>query len=300
MMCHSKFRLMSKVVFVLTLAGLSGCIGDDLSNCFQGVPVRISLHEDVPEGTEAIKDITLYVFDEKDLLLDIFPANISETVILNYQGNPNLHCIALGNIQDGSVTVTPLSEKDPLEKGFVSLKTATRPATRAADIYPSPSDLFFGELNLDNNQASNRADEKEFSVSRMTASMNITVRGLQLLTGDTRGNYTVTVHETASRMNFKGQYSGNPASYEPQGNMNAKNEFVAPTFRLFPTLEGGLTIDIYHNGQLLRSVTTTSDNQPIIPVVGKTLNVLLDFERTTNIEITITPWGVTQIWKDFG
>ena len=37
----------------------------------------------------------------------------------------------------------------------------------------------------------------------MVASMNITVRGLELLSGSGGGDYSLVVHETASRVDFE-------------------------------------------------------------------------------------------------
>lgn len=56
-------------------------------------------------------------------------------------------------------------------------------------------------------------EEQELSVSRMVASMNITIRGLELLGESNRGVYSLVVHETASRLDFEGRYGGDPASY---------------------------------------------------------------------------------------
>ena len=47
-------------------------------------------------------------------------------------------------------------------------------------------------------------EEQELSVSRMVASMNITIRGLELLGESNRGVYSLVVHETASRLDFEG------------------------------------------------------------------------------------------------
>ena len=306
MMCHNNLRFMSGTIcLILTLALVSGCIAEDLSKCFKGISLKAHLQNDISGGEEAVKDISLYVFDDKDLLVDILPFSISETVVLNYKDIPTLHCIALGNIRGGEVAVSDLKPGDPLEKGFISLQQVNNRAailTRAANIYNSPSDLFFGEIKLENNTVANRSEEsREFMISRMVASMNITIRGLQRITGRADDNYSVVVHETASMEDFKGRFGGAPAAYQPEGSMNDRREFIVPSFNLLPTVNNsGLTIDIYHDNQLLRTVTTANDNRPIIPVIGKTLNVLVNFEGSADINLVIGKWGDTHIWKDFG
>ena len=156
------------------------------------------------------------------------------------------------------------------------------------------------ELNVDNTSTSNRIEEKEMSVSRMVASMNITIRGLELLSQSNEGVYSIVVHETASRVDFEGRYGGDPASYAFSPRFEAGKDYIIPPFNLFPTTAGsGISIDIYRNGSLLRSISTDSGNQPILPVVGKTLNVLLNFRLDVDVELALTGWGEEYIWKEY-
>ncbi|WP_294613857.1 FimB/Mfa2 family fimbrial subunit [uncultured Bacteroides sp.] len=154
---------------------------------------------------------------------------------------------------------------------------------------------------MENTSTSARIEEQALAVSRMVASMNITVRGLELLSGSGGGDYSLVVHETASRLDFEGHYSGAPASYQFSPRFEAGKDYKIPPFNLFPTLEEnkGLTIDIYRNGDLLRSLNTDSSHQPIIPVVGQTLNVLLDFKLSVSVEVELTAWGEETVWKEY-
>lgn len=293
-----KFRFMPGILsFMLTLLLLSGCIAENTDDCFKGVPLRVNL----PAGIsgETIKDINLYVFDDKDLLLDILSMNSSEPVLLNYPGIPTLHCVAWCNTQGGTISVIPLQKGEPISDGFISLKPSA-PARALKSIFITPTDLFYGQVNVENTATSFHIEEQNFPVSRMVASMNITIRGLELLSGSNDGNYSLVVHETASRLDFEGHYGGGPASYAFKSAFEAGKDYTVPPFNLFPTTGGsGIIIDIYHNGKLLRSVSTDSGNQPIIPVVGKTLNVLLNFRLDVNVQVAITGWGVKYIWKEY-
>ena len=108
------------------------------------------------------------------------------------------------------------------------------------------------------------------------------------------------VHETASRVDFEGRYGGDPASYAFSPRFEAGKDYIIPPFNLFPTTAGsGISIDIYRNGSLLRSISTDSGNQPILPVVGKTLNVLLNFRLDMNVELALNGWGEEYIWKEY-
>ena len=283
--------------FMFTLLLLSGCIAENTDDCFKGIPLKVNLSSDISQ--ETIKDMSLYVFDDKDLLLDILPVNITEPVLLKYPGVPTLHCVALCNTQNGTMLVSPLNSGDSCSDGFISLKPFV-PTRAEQSIFTSPTDLFYGELEIENNTTSNHPAELFMDISRMTASMNITLRGLQRLKGTDDRDYSLVIRETSSRMDFSGNYGGVPASYSPAMTLAANKDFEVSMFRLFPTTNGdGLTIDIYHNRSLLKSITTDSSGNPISPIVGKTTNLLLNFEGSVSVEIKITAWGETVIWKDW-
>lgn len=298
MIGNIKFRLLPGIsYFMFTLLLLSGCIAENNDDCFKGVPLKVKLPAGI--SPETMKDMNIYVFDDNDLLLDILPAHSSEPVMLNYPGIPSLHCIAWGNTQDGTILVSPLRKGDPLSDGFISLKPSA--STKAAQgIFTSPTDLFYGEFNVENTSTSNHIAEQEILVSRMVASMNITIRGLELLSQSNEGDYSIVVYETASRVDFEGRYGGESASCKFSPPFETGRDYVIPPFNLFPTTEGGgIAIDIYRNGSLLRKVTTDSGNRPFTPVVGKTLNVLLNFKLDADVQIEFTGWGEKYIWKNF-
>ena len=283
--------------FMLTLLLLSGCIAENTDDCYKGTPLTVEL----PAGIlpESMKDISLYVFDDKDKLLDVFSMSATEPVILNYPDIPMLHCVALCNTQDGTMSVSPPEKGGSCSGGFISLKPA-EPTRVEQGIFTSPTDLLYGELKLENNTPPAKPERQVVSVSRMTASMNITLRGLQRLTGTEDWDYSLVFRETNSRMNFDGTYGGTPASYSPPVTPGKNKDFEVSMFRLFPTLNAtGLTIEIYHNGTLLKSVHADGSGNPIIPVVGKTMNLLLNFEGSVNVEIELTEWGETVIWKEY-
>lgn len=294
-----KFRFMPGILYsMFILLLLSGCIAENNDDCFKGVPLKVKLPAGISQ--ETIKDMNLYVFDDKDLLLDILPISSKEPVMLNYPGIPSLHCVAWCNIQNGTMSVSSLKKGDPLSGGFISLKPSV-PTRTEKSTFISPADLFYGELKIENTSTSARIEEQALTVSRMVASMNITVRGLELLSGSNDGDYSLVVHETASRVDFEGRYGGDPASYQLSSRFEVGKDYKIPVFNLFPTMEEnkGVTIDIYRNGDLLRSLNMDSSHQPIIPVVGQTLNVLLDFKLSVSVEVELTKWGIETVWKEY-
>ena len=303
-MMFSKFILRPcKICLMLSLFLLAGCIAENLSDCARGISLRVSLRNDIPGGSEAVKDITLYVFDEDDLLLDILPVIPSEPVSLYYPGIPRLRCVSWCNTQGSALTMRPMQKGDAFEQGLVSLQQAS--GTRAGEVplYVSPPDLFYGEIQIENNTTGNRPVEQEITVSRMVSSMNITVRGLRLLAGTPEGDFRLVVHETTSQVDFLGRFGGGPAAYSPAGSFSgsgSKDEFIVPDFHLFPVVGGaGLTVDIYHNETLIRSVSTDNMGRPIVPQTGKTLHLLINFEASLDVEIAMTGWGEEYIWKEY-
>lgn len=295
---YYKIRLIPEISYIIfTLLLFSGCGADKEDDGFKGIPLKVKLPANV--SAEAIKDMSLYVFDDKELLLDILPIRNTESILLNYPDVPNLHCIAWCNIQDGTMSVSPLKKGDSLSDGFISLKPSL-PTRAETSFFTSPTDLFYGEFNVDNTSTSGRIEEQNLTVKRMVASMNITIRGLEMLSGSNDGDYSLVVHETASRVDFKGSYGGVPASYAIASDFEIGKDYTVPPFNLFPTIDdSGVTIDIYRNGKLLRSVSMDSNRNPIIPIVNKTLNVLLNFKLDISVEIAVTGWGEEYIWKEY-
>ena len=241
-----RFRSIPGIFYFMFTLLLSGCIAENTDDCYTGIPLTVELPADI--SPQAMKDISLYVFDDKDRLLDVFAISGMEPVTLNYPDIPMFHCVALCNTQDGTMSVSPPEKGGACSDGFISLKPA-EPTRAEQDIFTSPADLLYGELEIENNTTHAQPERQIIVVSRMTASMNITLRGLQRLTGTKDGDYSLVVRETSSRMNFDATYGGTPASYSPPVNLAANKDFEVSMFRLFPTVDAtGLTIEIYHKG----------------------------------------------------
>lgn len=131
-----KFRFMPGILYsMFTLLLLSGCIAENNDDCFKGVPLKVKLPAGISQ--ETIKDMSLYVFDDKDLLLDILPVNSTEPVNLNYPGIPTLHCVALCNTQDGTMLVSPPEKGRFMLRRFHISETLCAYKGREEHIHPS-------------------------------------------------------------------------------------------------------------------------------------------------------------------
>lgn len=60
-----------------------------------------------------------------------------------------------------------------------------------------------------------------------------------------------------------------------------------------------IEIDIYHDGSLVTTVKNDSDGRPLRALRGQVLNVLVDFRLQVDVIVSLTPWGETQVWKEF-
>lgn len=65
-----QFQVHPGYILLLFTLLLSGCIAENTDDCYTGIPLTVELPADI--SPQAMKDISLYVFDDKDRLLDVF------------------------------------------------------------------------------------------------------------------------------------------------------------------------------------------------------------------------------------
>lgn len=155
-----RFRSIPGIFYFMFTLLLSGCIAENTDDCYTGIPLTVELPADI--SPQAMKDISLYVFDDKDRLLDVFAISGMEPVTLNYPDIPMFHCVALCNTQDGTMSVSPPEKGGACSDGFISLKPA-EPTRAEQDIFTSPADLLYGELEIKNNTTHASARKTNYS-----------------------------------------------------------------------------------------------------------------------------------------
>lgn len=242
---------------------------------------------------DAIREIEVFVFDDQERLIGRASTHIDGTVVLNYPQTPTLHCVAWGNSKDSSLELPDLQWGDPLDKGYLALKTIS-PIRAEETCCNTPPELFRGAIQLDNNTA---PATTQVDLLQTTASIHITIDGLPEATGTESGDYTIEVTGQASRIDFSGSYGGKTL-HSLTGVFNAKKEYIIPPFHLFPIAAGeGITVNILHDGKLLKSITRTSNGKPLLPEAGKVMTLLIEFTLSGGIEIELKPpaWNSTDI-----
>lgn len=251
---------------------VAGCMKEGLPGTRK---LELSFHSALPAGSDAIREIEVFVLDDQQQLISRATGTIGETLSFDCPQTPTLHCIAWGNSNDNSLELPTLQPGDPLDKACLAL-TPLSSAKAGTQYLNTPPNLFRGATETDNNTLTAR---RVFNMKMQptTASIHITISGLPETTGTETGDYVLVVDGPAARIDFSGNYSGK-AVHRLTGSFNTQKEYIIPPFRLFPTATGkGIRIDIGYNGELLKSITQTSDGQPILPKEGKELSLLIKF-----------------------
>lgn len=275
------------------LLQLSGCCKNE--EPVSGKALKFTIGGEGQPQADIIREIEIFVYDAKERLIGHTSSQIDGTIVLDYPDIPTLYCVAWGNSKDDALETGPVKTGDLVENGYLALKAL--PITRTeTQYYHTPPNLFRGTVKIDNNTTSDNTQEVRMFLQQTVAPVYITIRGLQEATGTDKGIYTITVSGAASRIDFRGSYGGTPAVHQLTGTFNAEKEYIIPTFYIFPTpAEGeGLTIDILHDGKLLKSVTQTNDEKPIIPVAGKPLELRISF-TFSGVDVNPPGWNSTDI-----
>jgi molybdopterin-binding protein len=296
-MQNKKFRNYLQMLFIslLTAFVLLSCTQEDLTLCkptSYKLIVKAVNAEDEALGTETVKDLSLYVFDNKKRFLALHPDYmVGQSILLDYPDHDSLMVVAWGNGFQGGQTMPVLNIGDMMDDASISLIQKTRENSGIQ----SPDDLLHGSITLNNES---HVVEKQMLIHRKTSGLVITSRTLKLYSNTTEENFSYVVRQTGSKLNFEGVELGEYSSYYPQASFNNKDEFVAPIFNILTTTSN-IEVDIFHGNILKATIIKNSTGDPLRVEAGKTLNVLVDFEGIISVDISVTPWGVTELWKDF-
>lgn len=271
------------------------CTKEDLSECISNYTLTINAFD--AEGreltTETVKDITLYVFDQNKLFLGVHTdITLGQDVELNYPKQDALMVVAWGNAAQGHQTLPTLIVGDKMETAFVSLlKTRAEMGT-----VQSPDDLFYGMVTL---IKENRETDNKLPMFRKTSGVSITARRLKQYANVSDDNFSYVLRQTGDKISFEGREAGEYSNYIPTASfIENKDEFVAPIFNILTT-KSNIEVDIFYNDILVATLLKSPDGKPLKVEPGQILNLLIDFTSQISVSVSVTPWGVQQIWKEF-
>lgn len=291
----NKWKLLSRIICLSAFVVLTkGCIYDNLDGCEVDYSLIVRAFEnDSITSSQAVQDVRLFVFDSARCFIQSINTRIGERVKLNALPNQELHIVAWGNLSGGKENCTEPKPGELEDNCFVYLLSETRATSHAI----SPDDLFRGKIVTRILRGNN---EIILPIYRETGTMTITVRNLKSSIGDNDDNYWVMIRDTYSTINFDGSMSGERVTYRPSGSfiMNSgKEEYVVAPFILLP--EEGILIDIYHDTDLIATVSNDNDNQPIKVEEGLLTNVLIDLSASVSVSVSLSEWGKVEGWKEF-
>lgn len=298
-MQYSKFRnsLGVLVTVLVTAFVAAGCIKEDLTGCYEPkftLQVRAFDADGKEVGSETVKDVTLYIFDENKKFIDSRQVTLWESVILDYPDHDTLTLVAWGNCKQGHQTMPALQKGDYLETAFVSL---IQTQARKISLIPeagSPDDLFHGIVNITTDDASG----KQLDIRRKTSGVVITTRYLKEYVGTTEGEFSYSLRKSSDKLDFYGKPNGMDISYCPDASFNGTDDFVSSIFNILPT-DADIKIDIFHQDVLQTTIVSDNQGRPIRAVEGRLLNVFINFKGNISVSVSVTRWGEKEIWKEF-
>lgn len=295
-MQNNKSRSCLQMLFIslVTAFVVMSCTKEDLAQCFKpqfSLQVKAYDADDADVGSETVKDITLYLFDKGNLFIGSREATLGQTVMLDYPDHDKLLVVAWGNSKQGHQTMPELQIGDHLQTAFLSLLHTTKTILPVAD---SPDDLFYSSKEISSYDPSVHL----IPIKRKISSVIITARHLKEYVADTEGEFQYVVRKSGDKLDFYGKPGGGDVSYSPDAAFDKAGDFVSSVFNILPT-ENDLRVDIYHRGVLKTTIVSDSQGKPLKIVEGKLLNILINLKGDVSVEISVTPWGEKQIWKEF-
>lgn len=281
-----------------------GCTRQAEFECPQEVELNVQVinadNEDITDEG-AVSGVSFYLFDKDRLFLKKVDASVGKPVRVYFPYEELLHIVSWGNLTESRTQLPQLAKGMPMHEAMVSL--LSDPANRRGNLSTpalalTPDDLFYSydEISL----KSGAPTRHTVQIHRIVSAMTVTLRNLQSYANRYDENYSLVVRETYNTIDFFRRLIGEKVGYMPTSSFNKKKELIAPLFNLLPSQGGdGIEIDIYHDGQLVTTVKRDSQGKPLTTQTGKVLNVLIDFNLQVNVEVSITPWGIVHIWKDY-
>jgi hypothetical protein len=277
-------------------ASFAGCLKENMDDCYYMTIQAFERGSDIELSIDNVKDLSLFVFDGDFRFMYKIETGIREKVTILKPKDKDLYIVAWGNLRQGAQTFAEPKPGDPMDDCFVELKSSTYAA--ASSYVDSPDDLFRGVISIvgDDNE-----NHKILPVYREVGSMTITLRNLKAFTGYDDNNFSLAIRETFSMMDFSGRMMGGMIAYQPDASFvrnGGREEYYAPSFNMF-SKETGVHIDIFHSGNLVATVSTDRNGNPIIVEKDKLTNVLIDLKATVNVNVELTDWGHNYAWKEF-
>ena len=298
----NKFSLLL-VITLLVTGLLSSCFKDDLTDCPRPFQVTIkALDADQNDITESgeVENAILFVFDQNNELVKGFTINEAQikgrqpiNIEIDYPGYESLYFVAWGNV-DENIEYSNIENVRNLLDLYVKLKSQDGLAI-------SPGDFFRGILTVPVEYGGTENGQSHIvEINRMTSGVTITAKHLKEWNSNLEGEYSFVLHETKDMYDPDGVLSGDLVDYLPSCSLNPDGDLRAPIFYTFPTEAGkGFKVDILFNGKVIYTTSHDSAGQLLIPEIGRTLNIIIDFSAELSVLCAVTPWNVVYQYVNY-
>lgn len=296
----------------LSILFLSSCIKEDLGKCSQYLTFDVRVldtdNKDITVNGD-VHDGLMFIFDEKGRKLFKFvmsnqdiisrvrkdiPRHVASDLQFVFYGNPS--AAMLSSLKD----VNSLSD----------LKFQLESNRGIAEEAP---DLFYGSLRH-HAIYGNVSDVKNLTVDvrRITSMVHVRVVGLRHFIENKLtlkpGTYnpslvTIDLGPTPDTYCELGKLCGSDVWYHPLFGLNGDgSELISDRpYRIYPTMsDAPLKLRIYYDGKPCFTADRTLDGKTLfVPVVGKTLNILLVLRSDLEIKVEVSDWDVVYQFVEF-
>src|SRR5690554_1991085 len=298
----NKFSLLL-VITLLVTGLLSSCFRDDLTDCPRPFQVTIkALDADQNDITESgeVKNAILFVFDQNNELVKGFTINEAQikgrqplNIEINYPGYESLYFVAWGNV-DESLEYSRIESVHNLLDLYVKLKSQGGFAV-------SPGDFFRGNLIVPVEYGGLESGKSHVvEINRMTSGVTISALHLKEWNNNLEGEYSFVVHESMNTYDQDGLLRGSLVDYSPTCSFTVTGDLWAPIFYTFPCEGGkGFHVDILYNGKIIYTIDHDSEGHLFVPIVGRTLNIIIDFRANLSVVCEVTPWNVVYQYVNY-
>ncbi|SBV96521.1 FimB/Mfa2 family fimbrial subunit [uncultured Dysgonomonas sp.] len=307
---NTLFKYKSIICMISLLILTAGCVRDDDADCNNRGEIIIRVldgqNNDITE-TDAIKDVILYLFGSKNTFIDSIPIPISivksrKPIILEYPRQSHLTAVVWCNtIACESTEVDDLDEnKHNIES---PLKVWLKPnggKTKTTNLYNSPEELFHGKgkIGLD---SSTGVQSITFPVKRKVSSIIVIAKRLrQWAGGGTDEDFSIQVRGTSDTYSLvDGELEGGDATYAPDISFDENDYLVSPLFNTFPSdRTQRVEVEIYKGENCIYRASLDNEGNPLVAEEGRTLQVVIDFQASISVDVSINPWHVVNQYTD--
>lgn len=249
-----------------------------------------------------INRVMLYVFDSGRKLTGGQETVLNQEVKLKYSTGQKFTVIAWG--YTAGQTLPRVANGTSIDDVLLTLDTTV---FAGQTIAISPSDLFYGQLSIDEPYMNACSEVKEYILwtKRQVASVSIVTHNLQHTLQTTDTNFSYVLSATPSSISFSDIFSGSSVGYHPPVKFDIQRDYLtAPKFYTFPTgAANPFRLDIYHGNQLLKSFFQDDNDSDFRLQEGKHHLIWIEYSGSSSPDISITlkvnNWNNKDISEEF-